>query len=89
MQDLCKTTVLWRGGAKAKHKFASLDVHRKAAKECELEKASPVPFCSALGDDLPCIEMRTADSFSFNLLTVLRDCTWIGEACQAGNSIGY
>lgn len=53
LQDLCRTTVLWRGGAKAKRKLVSLEVHRKAAKECELEKASLVPFCSALGDDLP------------------------------------
>lgn len=54
LQDPCRTTVLWRGGAKAKRKLvSSLEVHRKAAKECELEKASLVPFCSALGDDLP------------------------------------
>lgn len=42
-----------------------------------------------LGMICPCTEIRTANSFSFNLLTVSTDCTWIGEACQTGNSIGY
>lgn len=42
-----------------------------------------------LGMICPCVDMRTDNSFSFNLLTVLKDCTWKGEACQAGNSIDY
>lgn len=49
-----KPVWVWRDSAKAKHKWAfSLEAHRIATREHELQQASTVPFCSTLGDDLP------------------------------------